>query len=118
MRYRVRIAHRAAKDIAAAVAWYERQGSRLGIKWFAGIEAAINSLAFQPERCGLAHETDAFAFDLREMLYGSGRRKTHRILYRIEAATVEVIAVRHAAQRDLMPEDVDPELDAPNGPEP
>jgi hypothetical protein len=40
------------------------------------------------------------------MLYGSGRKKTHRALFRVQDERVEVMLIRHAAQRDVDPADI------------
>lgn len=110
MTYRVRILLRAKRDVAAAARWYlERSGDiEVSTNWVAGIESAIDSLAHNPERGGIARESDAFEDTIRELSYGSGRRRTHRILFRIleDEKLVEVIAVRHTSQRDVTPEDL------------
>ena len=54
----------------------------------------------------LAHETNDIDFEIREHLYGVGRKKTHHILYRIVENTVEVLAVRHVAQQDFDTDDL------------
>jgi len=42
----------------------------------------------------------------RELHYGSGRRTTHRVLFRVlEHNVVEVMAIRHFAQQDVTPDD-------------
>lgn len=57
--------------------------------------------------CPLAHESAEFPFELRELHYGSGRRTTHRALFRVVDDCVEVLAIRHHAQRDVSPDDID-----------
>lgn len=66
----------------------------------------MESLRDFPEACSLAHENDDFPYELRRLLYGSGRRITHRALFRIVDNTVEILAIRHVAQRDVTTEDV------------
>jgi hypothetical protein len=61
-------------------------------------------LAKNPYRCSLALENPRFPIELRQLNYGSGRRKTHRIIFAIRPDTVVVHAVRHVAQEDWRPE--------------
>jgi hypothetical protein len=76
------------------------------LQWLHAIHREIASLAVHPERCGLARESPQFAFDVRESLFGMGRRATHRILFRIVGNVVEVLLVRHVAQEQIRPGDV------------
>jgi hypothetical protein len=71
-----------------------------------GFEDAIASLERSPDRCPIARENERFPYELRELLYGSGRRKTHRALIRIVGNRVEVMAIRHLAQREFRPDDL------------
>lgn len=43
--------------------------------------------------------------DLRELHYGSGKQKTHRALFRVFGDRIEVLAIRHHAQRNVSPND-------------
>jgi plasmid stabilization system protein ParE len=108
MTFTIRISGIAERDIGSAAAWYAQRSGTWSIadKWVDGLHRAISGLAENPERFGVARETVQFDYDLREMLYGSGRPKTHRVLFRVENDTVHIMAVRHSAQRDVTPEDL------------
>ena len=46
-------------------------------------------------------------FPVRELLYGLGKRNSHRILYTIRSDTVVyLLAIRHVSQNDLTFEDL------------
>lgn len=102
------ITARAKRDIHRISDWYltESNSVEVASKWYNGIQKALKRLKDNPESFSLAHESDEFPFDLRQLLYGSGKRKTHRALFRIVGNTVEILAVRHLAQRDVSPEDI------------
>ena len=89
-------------------AWYadRAQSSDVGAKWRSGFLEALRALSDNPFQFALARESTRFPYDLRELLYGSGRRKTHRALFRIVDDRVEVLAIRHVAQRDLTADDL------------
>jgi plasmid stabilization system protein ParE len=78
----------------------------VGDQWAAGLVAEIEALVENPHRHALAHEADELAIELRELHYGSGRRPTHRALFRIKGDAVEVLTIRHAAQRDVTAADL------------
>jgi plasmid stabilization system protein ParE len=68
-----------------------------------GLFAAIDSLAMQPQRFGLTPESPEFAYEIRQM--PNGRKRNHRIVYAIDEKVVSVLAVRHAAQDALDPDE-------------
>jgi len=94
-------------ELESAAEWYRQRSFSVEIanRWLHGFQVAILSLAANPERCAIARESEHFAYELRE-LYGSGRRKTHRALFRVVGDRVEVLTIRHVAQRDLTPDDL------------
>ncbi len=110
MTYRVMTSRRVDREIGQIARWYfDRSGSeQVADEWVVKFHAAAATLATQPDRCPLARESAAFDFEVRELLYGSGRKKTHRILFRIndDESVIEVIGVRHFAQRDLAPDEI------------
>lgn len=72
------------------------------------MENLIHSLVDHPHRGSIARESAEFDETIYEVLYGSGRRKTHRVLFRVieEENLIEIIGVRHHSQRDLTPDDI------------
>jgi plasmid stabilization system protein ParE len=98
----------ARRDIEEAAAWWaENRSFPQAIRWLRQIEDRIATLCENAERCELAHESFRFSFELRELLFGTGYRPTHRILFRIDGSIVEILAVRHTSRIDLAPDDLD-----------
>jgi plasmid stabilization system protein ParE len=108
MKHDVVISVDATQEMLEIADWYARraQSRSVGDAWYAGISDVIQTLRHSPDRHPLARESHRFPFELRELHYGSGRRKTHRVLFRVAEQTVEVLSVRHAAQRDFTSEDL------------
>jgi plasmid stabilization system protein ParE len=79
--------------------------ARPALRWLREINAHIFSLAENPERCPLAHESARFAYEIRELHLGIGSQPTHRALFRIIGNGVEVLMVRHVAQDEIQPID-------------
>ncbi|MBX3412404.1 MAG: type II toxin-antitoxin system RelE/ParE family toxin [Pirellulales bacterium] len=107
MTYRLVLSHRALADIESSAHWWsEHHSPTEASRWFDGIFAAMDSLKQDPQRHGLAREADRFPYELRQRLFGVGRRKTHRILFTVRDEEIVVLSVRHAAQADVTPGDV------------
>ena len=103
MNYRVEIMPRARQEISAIHDYIAERAPQAAQHWIDGIVAAIQSLAIQPQRFSLAEEAADFHYEIRQMLYG--RKRNHRVIYLIKDDLVAVLAVRHAAQDALDPND-------------
>lgn len=106
MKYQLSLSRKVERQIYGITRWYADQDADVAEQWYSGLLTTMNGLRRNPHSHPLAHESDDFPFEIRELLYGSGRRKTHRILFRIENDLVKVLAVLHIAQADLTPGDV------------
>ena len=107
MKFSVIILPRAHRQLYEAASWWAQYRSpEQASRWLDGFEQALASLEDNPERCGLAPENDAFPFPLRQLLYGLGKKPTHRAVFEVRGNEVLVYAIRHVAQRDLIPEDI------------
>ncbi len=106
MAHTVDLRSKAYKDILRNAAWMaEHISPQSAARWHADIEAAIQTLANDPERCPQADEAANLGIDLRVLL--SGRRPhVFRILFTFDATTVNVHRVRHAAQNRLTEDDI------------
>ncbi len=99
MSYEIQILPRAAAELRAIVLWWsEHRSLEQARRWMIGVDAVITALANRPERHPLAQESDRFPFEVRELQYGVGRRKTHRVLFAIREDVVRIYSVRHLAQ--------------------
>lgn len=103
MKYRLRITDEAADRLLSIAKWYAETSQSLSIAvvWYDGFLDTLEKLKDDPLRGVVAAENNLFEFELREIYYGSGRRITHRALYRIVNDTVEVLTIRHYAERPL-----------------
>ncbi|MCI0335821.1 MAG: type II toxin-antitoxin system RelE/ParE family toxin [Planctomycetes bacterium] len=104
MQYDVNLTARAEREYQLAYEWYADRSPEAAEKWFMGMQAALDSLKRNPERCPLADENTSFPIELRQLNFGSGRRKTHRIIFAIRPSTIVVYAIRHVAQEAWRPE--------------
>ncbi len=107
MNFRVVITEQAEREMQSAFHWWaEHRSKRQADRWYSGLAKAIADLAENPERHGQSRERDRFAYEIRDLLFGIGRRPTHRAVYTIRGAEVVVLTVRHVAQQDLAPDDI------------
>ncbi len=106
MTYRVSLTHEARSNlIDTAVWWSENRNAEQAWRWLAGFEAAIDGLRDNPNRHAYARDSSHFAGGLRQLNFGLSGHPTHRAVFRIQGDAVEVIAIRHLAQKDLAPDD-------------
>ena len=103
MKYEVVLTTEAQQNARAAYDWYAERSQEAAEKWHAGLLDSLATLETDPQRCTLANENSRFPIELRQLLYGSGHRITHRIVYAIRPAKVVVYAIRHVAQGDWRP---------------
>jgi plasmid stabilization system protein ParE len=86
--------------------WSANRSQEQASRWYVGIHAVIKSLQQDPERCGVALENPLLIRGLRQLLYGLGRKPTHRIVFTIDGDSVIVLRVRHVSQDALTADDI------------
>ena len=87
-----------------------RAGVRGPLAVFPGsgsVNAALDEPAADafPEGYALCHEAEDLGEPLRQKMFGPGRRLSHRLIFRVTPAAIEVLAVRGFHQRDLTTRD-------------
>jgi plasmid stabilization system protein ParE len=78
--------------------WAKHRSVEQAERWINGIDVAVSSLRRMPERFGFAPEKDLAVQGLRQMLFGIGKRPTHRVVFAIDGNEVVVLRVRGVAQ--------------------
>lgn len=73
--------------------WAEHHSQEQSTRWYVGISDAMYSLDTMPERCSYATEFDLRSREIRQMLYGTGRKNTHRIVFSIDGDLVVIYRV-------------------------
>jgi plasmid stabilization system protein ParE len=105
---RVIISGPAKRDIQAAHDWWaEHRSAEQAGRWYRGIFAAMKTLERSPERCTMATERDLLPQGVRQLLYGLGRKRTHRIVFAVDGDEVIVFRVRHTSQAALKPDELE-----------
>ena len=107
MSYTVVLTDRAHAELEAAHSWCAEHRSRAqAAQWYNALADAIESLANDPDRCPISRENNQFPYEIRDLYFGIGRRRTHRAVFTIRKDLVLVLAIRHLAQQDLSPDDL------------
>ena len=108
MTFRVIITEQAEREMQSAHDWWAENRSKVQAdRWYDGLAKAIADLTENPESHGLSRENQVFPYEIRDLLFGLGRRATHRAVFAVRGDEVVVLSIRHVAQRDLSPEDVE-----------
>ena len=105
IQYAIRLSPRAQRDIAEAVAYFQRTPEAdVATAWREGLFRALGTLATYPERLPLARDHRRFTQTTRQLIY---RRTPNSLAYRVlfhitelpdEASFVYVVHIRHGAR--------------------
>jgi plasmid stabilization system protein ParE len=104
MKYDVVMTNEAQQNARAAFRWYAERSPEAAEHWCDGLLDALASLETDPQRCPLANENSRFPIELKQLLYGSGHRISHRIIFAIRPSVVAIHAIRHVTQGEWRPE--------------
>lgn len=105
--HHVVISEPANDDIQEAYDWWGMHRSLVQAeRWYREILRTMRGLAHNPESYPLADEKDLRPRGVRQLLFGIGRRPTHRILFEHDQQEVRILRVRHVARHTLTPDDL------------
>jgi plasmid stabilization system protein ParE len=82
----------AQADVAAAFAWYEDQRAGLGLQFLDEIEHCLQRIAESPEACPVVY---------RRFRRALTSRFPYKVFYFLEADSINIVAVLHAARHPL-----------------
>lgn len=104
MSFRVLVSARAERELRAAAAWIAELAPRAAERWYRDACDALKSLAEHPERCEVVYGAPEFPAEVRQLLLG--RRRSYHALFTIRETDVVILAIRHAAMREMTPEEL------------
>ena len=93
MKWRIDLRPQALAELDDAAAWYEEKRAGLGRDFVREISAAISALGLAPLTPRLRHRTAGIRWVFP-------RRFPYRIIYRVEAGSIVVLAILHSARGD------------------
>ena len=94
MTFGVHISDLAENDIDSAYRWWrENRSAEQANRWFHEIHEAVITLTDMPFRCPRCDESDLHKAGIRQLLFGIGRRLTHRIIFVIIDSDVTILRV-------------------------
>lgn len=107
MTQNVFLTYRAIQGIREAAGWWAtHRNAGEAARWYEGIMSALRQLSDNPQGHPLADLDLESDDELREMLYGSGSRPTHRVFFAVRSNDIHVLAVRHVARGNPNPEEL------------
>ena len=105
--FQVKITEPAKEDIQSSFEWWrDNRSTEQADRWYRGIHKKIATLRQMPGRCGKSPEADLLAGNMQQLLFGIGRKPTHRIVFTVSEKIVTVLRVRHSSQDALQGEDI------------
>lgn len=100
MAFQVLLQPLAEEDLRAAVLWAAAHAPETALQWAMRFQAALETLAENPRRCGFAPEHRKLNRELRQLLYGR-KPNVFRAVFVIEGQQVRIVRIRRAAQKPL-----------------
>lgn len=96
-----------AEDDLHRMFYYIQERSPQGAeRWEQAFEACIARLRDNPHICGLAPESGAFDYELRQILFGTRSGQRYRAVFRIDGERVTVYRLRGPGQAPLLAKDL------------
>lgn len=92
MKRTLRVLPDAEAELQAAAMWYEEKRRGLGIEFVAVVDRAFQSVFENPEACPVWRPAAPYRKHLL-------KRFPYVVFFRVDAATVEIVAVAHAKRR-------------------
>jgi hypothetical protein len=97
---------RAGDEIQAHHDWWaEHRSAAQAGRWYDRLSKVLvrtNRVVQHPAN----PESSYHPFEIRELLFGLGRRPSHRVLFTIRPDCVYILSVRHVSQEPLGPDDL------------
>jgi plasmid stabilization system protein ParE len=109
MKYRLETSIKAEQQLDDSIHWWAEHHSAVQAgKWYVAARKAIESLRTKADRCPRSPEDGLMPFPLRELAFGAGRRRTHRIVFTFKPnQAVYILQIRHLAQDALHPDELE-----------
>ena len=105
MSYRVVVTENAKANLRNYYLRAAQHAPVTAARWLNRFEAALASLASNPQRCAIAPEDDAADEEIRQFLFGR-RSGTYRALFTIAEDEVRVLHIRRAVMDTASPEEL------------
>jgi plasmid stabilization system protein ParE len=86
--------------------WSDHRSKEQAERWHRACDAALDSLGMRAEKCPLARESRHAPVELRQLAFGVGRRRTHRLVFAIRPDRIVVYRVQHLAQDTMSTDDL------------
>lgn len=99
MAFRIEYTHLAQADLDTLLTWLiDQHAGDAGLRWFNGLQAAVETLTDMPQLCPLFRTDPRISFEVRQLFYGR-RPHVYRIFFCIVGDTVFVLRIRHGRRR-------------------
>lgn len=106
MTYRVRFSDEARADLIGLLVSLAEHSPQAAALLEARLEAGVSRLEQFPLTCGLSYENDAFAEEIRHLLFGVHPKRKYRALFTVRADEVVILAIRAPGERPVNPRDI------------
>ena len=101
MKYSVIVLPTAEHDLGRIMLWLNERSPSGALTWLQRWEEVVRTLADDPERCGLAPESNQHPVAIRQLIFRTRKGNPYRALFAIKDEAVFVIHVRGMGQKSV-----------------
>lgn len=106
MTFSVRILKLAWSDADSIFAWINERSPAGAARWYAAFLSAARNLSDDPERHGIAPESESLDREIRHRFFKTRRGRVYRLLFAIVGEEVRVLRVRGPGQPPVRQQDI------------
>ena len=101
MKYSVVILPTAENDLDRILLWLNERSPLGALTWLKRWEEVVLTLAHDPNRCGIAPESEHHPTTIRQVVFRTRKGNPYRALFAVEDDTVFVIHIRGMGQKTV-----------------
>jgi len=105
MTYEVIVTAEAKNNLRHYYRYAAQYAPETALRWLERFQAALTTLAVNPQRCPLAPENERVPLEIHEFLFGRGRN-VFRVLFVITDMEVRILHIRRGAMDWAQPDDL------------
>ena len=109
MSFAVHIASRAWSDADAIFAWIAARSPAGASRWYAAFLSAARELASNPDRYGLAPESEVVGRPIRQQFFKTRRGRVYRLLFVVQHDEVTILRIRGPGQPPVSANEIEGE---------
>ena len=107
MSYAVHIAPKAWADADSIFAWIAARSSAGASRWYAAFLSAARELSSDPDRYGMAPESEVLRRPIRQRFFKTRRGRVDRLLFVVQQDEITILRIRGPGQPPVSAKEIE-----------